>query len=169
MKSDEIHHPTGNSEQSDDITMFSVEFPGETIILENRIDQLPLLSVFVRDMCGKYGVAKEIVGDVDIAVDELGSNIVLYAYPREETHTFHTFFHCVNGELTITFVDEGVPFDPTRPTETHLDLPPEERPLGGLGIMMVKELMDKVEYQRKGGKNILRIAKRFAGATPDRV
>ena len=133
----------------------------ETITLENRIEQLPLLSGFVKEMCSRYGVAKEIVGDLDVALDEIGSNIVQYAYPEDETHTFNVSFHCGADELVITFEDDGIPFDPTLHTEPDSVLPPEERPLGGLGITMVKELMDKVEYERRGDRNILRLVKKY--------
>ena len=65
------------------------------------------------------------------------------------------------GEVVFTFEDDGIPFDPTQPTDSHLDLPPEERPVGGLGIMMVKALMDRVEYERRDDKNIVCIVKKI--------
>lgn len=158
---EEIHRHTGGTTQSDDITMLLVEYKGETITLENRIEQLPLLSDFVKSMCGKYGIAQEIIDDLEVAMDEIGANIVMYAFPNDETHTYNVSFHHEAGELVFTFEDDGVPFDPTQPTESHLDLPPEDRPLGGLGIMMVKEMMDKVEYERRGNFNVVCIVKKY--------
>ena len=161
MMLNEIRRHTGGTVQSDDITMLLVEYKGETITLENKVEQLSHLSEFVKDMCGKYGVPQDVVDDLDVAMDEIGSNIAMYAFPEGETHTYNVSFHHEAGELVFTFEDEGVPFDPTQPTDSHLNLPPEERPLGGLGIMMVKEMMDKVEYERRDNKNIVCIVKKY--------
>lgn len=157
---DELHRHIDGYHQSDDITMLMMEYKGTTIILENKIEQLSLLSQFVRDMCGKYSIPEDIVNDIDVSMDEIGSNIVMYAFPQDEVHSFYVSFHYEAGELVFTFEDDGVPFDPTQPTESHLDLPPEERPAGGLGIMMVKTLMDKVEYERTDDRNIVCIVKK---------
>lgn len=161
MMQADLHRHTGNCPQSDDITMLLVEYKGTTITLENKIEQLPLLSEFVRNMCGQHGVPAEIIDDLDVAMDEIGANISMYAFPENETHSYYVSFHNEAGELVFTFEDDGVPFDPTQPVDGHLDLPPEERPLGGLGIMMVKELMDKVEYERRDNKNIVCIVKKY--------
>ncbi|MBQ0006029.1 MAG: SpoIIE family protein phosphatase [Alistipes sp.] len=158
---DELHRHTGGCRQSDDITMLLVEYKGTSITLENSIEQLAFLTGFVKDMCGQYGISEEIINDINVAVDEISSNIVRYAFPENETHNYFVSFQHHAGEVAFTFEDDGVPFDPTLPTDTHLDLSPEERPLGGLGIMMVKVLMDKVEYERRGSKNIMRIVKRY--------
>ncbi len=155
-----LHRHVDGYHQSDDITMLMAEYKGTTIILENRIEQLPLLSQFVKDMCCQYSIPEEIVNDIDVSMDEIGSNIVLYAFPQDEVHSFYVSFHYEAGEVVFTFEDDGVPFDPTQPTDSHLDLPPEERPIGGLGIMMVKVLMDKVEYERRGDRNIVCIVKK---------
>lgn len=161
MMQADLHRYTGDCPQSDDVTMLLVEYKGTTITLENRIEQLPLLSEFVRNMCGQHGVPAEIIDDLDVAMDEIGANISMYAFPENETHFYYVSFHNEAGELVFTFEDDGVPFDPTQPVDGHLDLPPEERPLGGLGIMMVKELMDKVEYERRDNKNIVCIVKKY--------
>ncbi|MDO5447302.1 MAG: SpoIIE family protein phosphatase [Prevotellaceae bacterium] len=152
---------TGGMAQSDDITMLLVEYKGTTITLENKVEQLPYLSEFVKDMCSQYGVSDDIIDDICVSMDEIGANITQYAFPTDEIHTYNVSFHHEAGELVFTFEDEGVPFDPTEQTDPHFDLPPEERPLGGLGIMMVKEMMDKVEYERRGNKNIVCIVKKY--------
>lgn len=160
MMLDEIHRHTKGNLQSDDITMLMVEYKGTTINLENKIEQLSLLSDFVKDMCGQYSISEDIVNDIDVSLDEIGANIISYAFPPDEVHNFYVSFHYESGEVVFTFEDDGIPFDPTQPTDSHLDLPPEERPVGGLGIMMVKALMDKVEYERRDDKNIVCIVKK---------
>lgn len=132
-----------------------------TITIENSIEQLPLLSEFVRNMCGPLGVAQETIDDLDVAMDEIGSNIAMYAFPEGGTHTYTVSFHREPGELVFTFEDDGIPFDPTAMSMPDPDLPPEDRPLGGLGLTLVKEMMDKVEYERIGNKNVLSIAKKY--------
>lgn len=160
MMYEELRRYSGKHPQSDDITMLMMEYKGTTLTLENRIGQLSLLSRFVKDMCGRYSIPENIVNDIDVSADEIGTNIILYAFPQDEVHNFYVYFHYEAGELVFTFEDDGVPFDPTQPIESHLDLPPKERPLGGLGIMLVKALMDKVEYERRDDRNIVCIVKK---------
>ena len=68
---------------------------------------------------------------------------------------------CENGTAEITFTDQGVPFDPLSRTDPDTTLPAEARPIGGLGILMVKKMMDKVTYRRENGCNILSIQKKI--------
>ena len=157
---DKLRRHADGCTQSDDITMLMVEYKGATITLENKIEQLSLLSRFVKDMCRQYSIPENIVNDIDVSADEIGTNIITYAFPQDEVHNFYVYFHFEASEVVFTFEDDGIPFDPTQRTDTHLDLPPDERPAGGLGIMMVKSLMDKVEYERRDDKNIVCIVRK---------
>ena len=93
------------------------------------------------------------------------SNVMLYAYPgRNDGKVFveYTEDDRADGKRMIfTVSDTGVPFDPTKKAEVDTTLSAEERPIGGLGIHLVRQLMDEVHYERQGDKNILTLVKKL--------
>ena len=97
---------------------------------------------------------------IDVAIDEIFSNIAHYAYQPEIGQA------TVRVEITenplaavITFIDNGIPYDPLAKADPDLTLSAEERQIGGLGIYMVKKSMDAISYQYKDGQNILTVKK----------
>jgi anti-sigma regulatory factor (Ser/Thr protein kinase) len=97
---------------------------------------------------------------IDIAIDELFSNIAHYAY-NSEIGQATVRVEAIKDPLavTITFIDNGVPYDPLANADPDTTLSAEEREIGGLGIYMVKKSMDDVTYEYRDGKNILKIQK----------
>ena len=98
---------------------------------------------------------------IDIAIEEIFVNIAHYAYPEAEGEAV---IYVESGEgpsVTITFEDEGIPYDPLQNEDPDITLSAEDRPIGGLGIFMVKKSMDEVSYEYKDGKNRLTIKKSF--------
>ena len=97
---------------------------------------------------------------LDIAVDELFSNIAHYAY-NPETGPATVQVEVTENPLSviITFIDQGVPYDPLAKSDPDTTLSAEDRQIGGLGIYMVKKTMDDISYEYKEGKNILTIKK----------
>ena len=97
---------------------------------------------------------------IDIAIDELFSNIAHYSY-NPEVGQATVRVEVVENPLavTITFIDNGIPYDPLAKEDPDLTLSAEERPIGGLGIYMVKKSMDEITYEYKDGQNILSIKK----------
>lgn len=93
-----------------------------------------------------------------VAVEEVFINIANYAY-APVTGNVMIEMSCENNTAEITFTDKGVPYDPLAKEDPDISLPAEERPIGGLGILMVKKTMDKVTYRRENGCNILNIQK----------
>ena len=88
------------------------------------------------------------------------TNVVLYAYPEGQTGEADILTTVADGVMTIVISDSGVPFDPTKDAkEADITLSAEERPIGGLGVFLVKEIMDTVSYQRTDGKNVLTLTK----------
>lgn len=97
---------------------------------------------------------------IDIAIDEIFSNITHYAYPSGGGDATVGVFVCENPRsVTVTFTDSGVPYNPLEKEDPDITLSAEEREIGGLGIYMVKKSMDDVTYEHKHGKNILSIKK----------
>ena len=97
---------------------------------------------------------------IDVAVDELFGNIAQYAY-EQETGTITVRVEVVEDPLSvvITFIDQGIPYDPLQKQDPDITLSAEEREIGGLGIFIVKKTMDEVLYEYKEGQNILKIKK----------
>ena len=89
-----------------------------------------------------------------IITDEIVSNIVRCSGSREFTVDFE---QSANGELTMQFIDQGVAFDPTAVAEPDVTLSVAERPIGGLGLMMVRRMARSVRYERRGNENILTV------------
>jgi len=100
---------------------------------------------------------------IAVAVDEIFSNIARYAYHTNTGGV--TIRIAVGHEIVIEFEDSGIPYDPLSADAPDISLPAEAREIGGLGIFMVKNIMDSVEYRRDGDKNILTIRKKNAQAT----
>jgi len=98
---------------------------------------------------------------INLALEEAVSNVMLYAYP--ETKSGRVLVECVKapGKLVFTISDSGIPFDPTQQAEPDITLSAEERSIGGLGIHLVRQIMDEVRYERKEEKNILTLVKKI--------
>ncbi|MBO4497260.1 MAG: ATP-binding protein [Lachnospiraceae bacterium] len=117
---------------------------------------------FVDEMLEEYDCPVKIQMAIDVAVDELFSNIAHYAYnPDKGFATVRVDVVKDPLAVEITFVDNGVPYDPLKKTDPDTTLSIEDRDIGGLGILIVKKTMDHINYEYKDGKNILTIKKNF--------
>lgn len=99
---------------------------------------------------------------IELAIDELFGNIAHYAYsPEVGSATVRVEVVQQPLAVIITFIDKGVPFDPLAAKDPDITLSAEERPIGGLGIYMIKKSMDEISYEYKNGQNILTIKKQI--------
>ena len=97
---------------------------------------------------------------IDIAVEEVFVNIAHYAYnPKVGKATIRVEIIDDPLSIVMTFMDNGIPYDPLAKEDPDVTLPPEERKIGGLGVYMVKERMDDVKYEYRNGQNILTLRK----------
>ena len=123
-------------------------------------EELERVLSFIHGVVNKR-VENKIIMKLDVVIEEIFVNICHYAY---EDSGFADIEVSLNkNKLSITFMDEGVPFDPLKKDEPDISLPSDDREVGGLGIFMVKKMMDKVDYKYENGKNILTIEKRLGG------
>ena len=129
------------------------------IILGNRISELPALTAFIEGCGEEWQLRPEVVFNLQLALEECVTNVIMYAYPPEEQHTLQVTAELQAPDLIFTIEDSGVPFDPTQVAEADTSLSAEERPIGGLGIFLVRQLMDSVEYRRDGDRNLLTLRK----------
>jgi anti-sigma regulatory factor (Ser/Thr protein kinase) len=119
----------------------------------------------VRDFVGGYmerlNLSAQACMHVELAVEEIFVNIARYAYPAGVAGmaAIRCEADAGAGRLTVTFADSGTPYNPLDRPDPDVDLPLEERPIGGLGIFLTKRLMDAVDYRFEAGKNVLAIVK----------
>lgn len=128
--------------------------------IEAKDENLYRVLDFVNEQLEAYDCPSDVKIQVDIAVEEIFVNISHYAYDSKVGHA--TIRAEVTEEplaVTLTFLDNGVPYDPLTNADPDITLSAEERQIGGLGIFMVKKSMDHVNYEYKDGQNILTIKK----------
>ncbi len=128
--------------------------------IEAITDNLPQVLAFVEEKMEAINCPPDVMVQLDIAVEEIYVNIAHYAYhPGKGPATIRV--EVIEDPLSVelTFIDQGVPYDPLAKEDPDITLDLDDREIGGLGIFMVKESMDKVEYEYKDGRNILRIGK----------
>ncbi len=133
------------------------------ISIKNRIEETTGVTDLVEQTSLEAGFEQKEVYDILIALDEILSNIVYYAYPDGSTGVIDIEIKFDGETIEIRFIDSGVPFDPLTKADPDLSIPVEEREIGGLGIFIVKKLMNEVSYVRENEKNILMISKTKSG------
>ncbi len=130
------------------------------MVVAATIESIPEVTAFVDEQLEQLECPMKTQMQVDVAIDELFSNIAYYAYnPEIGSATVRVEVTEDPIAVVITFIDNGVPYDPLAKADPDVTLPIEEREIGGLGIYMVKKTMDDVSYEYKDGQNILRIKK----------
>ena len=115
---------------------------------------------FVEEELEKADCPMKTAMQVTVSVEEIFVNLAQYAYP-EGTGEMKLTVAAGNGAVSLTFEDGGIPFNPLAQEDPDLTLSAEERPIGGLGIYMVKKSMDSVFYERKNGLNRFSMTKTF--------
>lgn len=129
------------------------------------LESIPVITDFVDGQLEQYGCPMKAQVQIDIAIDELFSNIVHYAYhPGVGPATVRVEVVEDPLSVVITFIDQGVPYDPLSKADPDVTLSAEEREIGGLGIYIVKKNMNEITYEYKDGRNILKIRKRGRGS-----
>lgn len=129
------------------------------LILQNDVQQVPLLAQFVDEVCEAAGLDMATTMKLNLAIEEAVVNVMNYAYPQGTVGDVCIEARVRDGQLEFVISDSGAPFDPTAQQAADTTLSAEERPIGGLGIHLVRQLMDGVCYERTGGKNILTLRK----------
>lgn len=127
----------------------------DELIIEAKLENMNTVLDFVNRRIGDCPA--KIQNQIGIAVDEVFSNIARYAYHPEVGGA--TVRVTADDNITIEFEDSGIEYNPLTAGTPDTSLTADERELGGLGIFMVKSIMDSVEYRREGNKNILTIKK----------
>jgi serine/threonine-protein kinase RsbW len=129
--------------------------------LKNDISELKILCRQLEFVGDALGLPQRFVFEINLALDELFTNIISYGFNDRSEHAIQVCIAADDGMLTITVEDDGIPFDPIARAEPHLPGTIEDCTVGGLGIYLIKNLMDDVCYRRTQGKNVLTLKKRI--------
>lgn len=132
----------------------------KTLDCDSTISNVDKVISFINDELDRVNCPQKTKVQIDVAIDELFSNIANYAYNPDVgdvTVTMET--HENTRSVVITFIDKGKPYDPLKKDDPNVNASLNEREIGGLGIYIVKKSMDDVQYEYKDGKNILTIKK----------
>ena len=164
-----VHSFVGDAEQSDDLTLLAVQYSKQQldiryqnhITLPNDVQTIPQLNGFVDEVCEAAGYDMSTTMKLNLAIEEAVVNVMNYAYPTGVTGNVDIDAQMNDERLKFVISDSGTPFDPTAKAEVDTTLTAEERGIGGLGIHLIRQIMDTINYERVDGKNVLTLRKKL--------
>ena len=133
----------------------------KSIILANDITEISRLATFIDEVGEAFSLTPDVVFNLNLVLEEAVVNIINYAYPKEEHQYIYLSAHLHEDSIVFVLTDTGKEFDPTLAPEADITLSADEREIGGLGIFLIRQIMNEVRYQRIDGKNILTLEKRL--------
>jgi len=133
----------------------------QTITLRNDLAEIPRLARFVDAFCAPLAPTAKDVHALQLAVEEAGTNVINHGYADGQPHTFTVELAAADRRVTVIVTDDAPSYDPLARAEVDITLPLEDRPIGGLGVHLVKRLMDSARYERRDGRNILTFVRTF--------
>ena len=155
--------------QSDDLTMLAIHYTpqqfqsilSETLIIRNDVHEVTKFSEFMKRVTAQLNMEKSLAQQLRLAVEEAVVNVIDYAYPAGQEGEIEIRMMSDGKNLKTIIIDSGVAFDPTAKEKADTSLSAEDRQIGGLGILLVRELMDSINYERTDSKNILTLIKKL--------
>lgn len=129
------------------------------IKIKNEVGELERVNQFVEEIGEELGLDMELQMNLNLVMEEMVSNVIFYAYPEGKEEEIELVAESNGKELTFVLSDKGKEFDPTMKEDANPDINPMERDIGGMGIYIVKNIMNQVTYQRLEGKNLLTMKK----------
>jgi len=133
----------------------------QRITITNNVGELLVLAAAVEELAERWELPIPLTMNINLVLEEAVSNIIFYAFPDQKEHKIEITIRKENDTLTLVIEDDGVSFDPTSKELPDIDLPAEERPIGGLGIFLISKIMDNVSYKREQEKNSLTLKKKL--------
>ena len=156
----------GDAPQSDDLTMLFIHYLGKDpeslgthLFMHNDVRQIRRLEPWLDGVAKEYNLDPMLVPGLNLALEEAVTNVVLYAYPKGSYGSIELDAARSGNQLRFVLSDAGKPYDPTARPPVDITAGVEERPIGGLGVHLVRQIMDSVTYEWKDGHNILTMIK----------
>ena len=171
LMTEAVHQFVGDAEQSDDLTMMAIQYirlqsdvkMRKSIVLTNDMQELPRLNGFVEGVCKTVGVGQDVSKQIGAAVEAAVVNVIKYAYPSGQRSDVTIEAAANDARLKFTVIDKGKPFDPTVQTAADTKLSDKEHPVGGMGIHIMRQNMDSINYERIDNLNVLTLRKKIDG------
>ena len=164
-----VHQFVGDAEQSDDLTMMAIQYikqhrdvrMRQSIVLSNDTKEVTKLNAFVEKVCETVGLPKADMMKVKVSIEEAVVNVMNYAYPPDTRGD--VTIEAVSNDVRLKFsiIDSGKPFDPTVQADVDTTLSAKDRSIGGLGIHIVRQFMDSINYERIDNRNVLTLRKKL--------
>ena len=129
------------------------------LVIKNDISEISKLATFIGELSEELDLTPELNFNLNLVLEEAVSNVILYAYGKEEQKDISLVAYSSDDNLVFVLTDSGTEFDPTKVPDADITLSAEEREIGGLGIFLIRQIMNTVEYQRIDGKNVLTLGK----------
>ena len=131
------------------------------IKIKNQVTELERVNRFIEEIAEEQGLSEELRMNLNLVMEEMVSNVIFYAHPEGTEADIELTAESNGKELTFVLSDQGREFDPTAKIDADPNINPTEREIGGMGIYIVKNIMNKVTYQRLDGKNLLTMKKKI--------
>ncbi|MBR5603826.1 MAG: ATP-binding protein [Bacteroidales bacterium] len=112
----------------------------KSIVLANDIAEVNKLNMFVEEIGEEFSLSPDVVFNLSLVLEEAVVNVINYAYPKEEHESIYLSARLHEGSIILVLTDTGVEFDPTMAPEADITLSAEERPIGGLGIFLIRQI-----------------------------
>ena len=166
---DAVHEFVGEADQSDDLTMLAIQYTKHqkdilyqrSLTLTNDLKRVPRLNEFIDEVCEANGFDMATIMQINLAIEEAVVNVMNYAYPAGTKGDITIEAKANDAEMMFTISDTGAPFDPTAKPEVDITQSAEDRSIGGLGIHLIRQIMDHINYERTEGHNILTLTKKL--------
>lgn len=160
----------GDADQSDDLTMLAIQYTRRqedityqrSLTLVNDLKRVPRLNTFIDEVCEANGFDMPTTMQLNLAIEEAVVNVMNYAYPTGTTGNIIIEAKSNGKEMLFIITDTGKPFDPTARPEVDTTLSAEDRAIGGLGIHLIRKIMDHINYERTNGHNVLTLIKKLS-------
>ena len=133
----------------------------KSITLANDIAEISRLATFSEELGEAFELTPDVIFNLNLVIEEAVVNVINYAYPKEEHQSIYLSANLHEDSIVFVLTDTGKEFDPTQAPEADITLSAEERPIGGLGIFLIRQIMNEVKYQRIDGKNVLTLEKKL--------
>ena len=160
------------TEQNDDLTLMFLRHgtsqkkastAPRRIIMKNEVSEVSRMRGFFQSVCREHNINEDLFKTVNLALEEWVVNVINYAYPKGIRGHVELTAEVANEVLTLMVKDHGVPFDPTQKEDADINAELNERQIGGLGIYLVKSIMDTMTYQRTSdGYNVVTLTKNLS-------
>jgi sigma-B regulation protein RsbU (phosphoserine phosphatase) len=169
----EVHGFSKGAPQSDDITLLVLGYVGlkETdegtlsVLLKNDLSELQRMNQIVTEFAERHGLASELVFRLTLVLEEVVTNVISYGYEDSSEHEISVRLSWKDPHIEIEIKDDGRPFNPLEAPPPDMGKPLAEKQVGGLGIHLVREMMDELEYRRENDKNLLILKGKFGRAS----